>query len=130
MRIFIILFCLLSLFTVSAQNLDAQRGELQHLGTLWGEKIQRTLPAVNPTPQVMQALGGSLDVSRGISLQGVAVIYCDVIDFLPIAQDGVALNIRFGHEIAAMQQVELCQGAYHMVVDPVTNSAGECTARI
>ena len=118
MRIFIILFCLLSLFTASAQNLDAQRGESQHLGTLWGEKIQRTLPAVNPTPQVMQALGGSLDVSRGISLQGVAIIYCDVIDFLPIAQDGVALNVRFGLEIAAMQQVELCQGAYHMVVDP------------
>ncbi len=116
MRVLTILLCCVSLLSVSAQDLDSQRGESQHLGTLLGEKVVHTLPVVNPTPRYMQGGDDYLDVSQGVSLAGVAIAFEENIDFLPIAKGGVELMIRIGQPVAENYSVEQCSGAYRLVV--------------
>lgn len=98
-------------------DLQSQRGEIQTYEKVSGGAVDRSLPAINPTPQQLLLLEGKpLKLTGHFRLNDCRKAFAADADFLSVSPKGVRLTIDFGAKQAVRQGVKPVAGAYRLTV--------------
>lgn len=118
-RLLSISLAIIASISVSAQDFDlqSQRGEVQTYEKVSGAVVDRSLPAINPTPQQLSLTEGKpLKLAGGFRLQDRQKAFAADVDFLSVSPKGVKLTVDFGAKQAAKEGVKPVSGAYKLTV--------------
>lgn len=102
----------------SSFDLSSQRGELQQVARVPGEKVLHHGWMVNPTPQQMNMDTTQwLDLKRGVKLMKRAKEFAVELSWISQEKDGVRLYVDYGSKQAARAGVKPLDGAYLLQTD-------------
>lgn len=89
-------FAMMSLATVTAQDLSSQRGESQDLGEILGHKVDHGGLVINPFPQFYAPMMcDGVDITKGVKLEGEAANYAEELNFLNQSKKGTKIKLWF-----------------------------------
>lgn len=97
-------------------DLSSQRKEKQHVAAVPGKKMDHKGLVINPQPQQMELLQGSLDISRGLALKDKKKKFGNDFGFMELNAKGVKTTIDFGEKVAAKNGVKAVSGAYALSI--------------
>lgn len=102
-----------------AFDLDAQRGEVQLVNPVPGQKLDHHGIIINPTPQsITRPNNGILNASGGFKVVDKKKAFSGDINFLKQAPKGIELVIDYGEKVAKKAGVKPTDGAYALSIGP------------
>uniref|UniRef100_UPI0040564E52 beta-N-acetylglucosaminidase domain-containing protein n=1 Tax=Alistipes sp. TaxID=1872444 RepID=UPI0040564E52 len=111
-----------TLSSLSAQDLQSQRGESQELGMLLGHRVDHGGLVINPQPQqiIMHSripANIPADISQGVVLKGEAKKFVEELNFVEHSKKGLKLTIKYAKKGFASEVMPDKSGAYTLVID-------------
>ena len=104
--------------SLSAQDLQSQRGESQDLGTLLGSKVDHQGLIINPTPQqIIHLRSMPVSIADGFMLRGKAKQFISDLDFVTLSKDGLPLSIEYGRKSQKLVTLKQTEGAYALSIN-------------
>ncbi len=99
-------------------DLQSQRGEVQDVNVVPGEKINHNGIIINPNPQVLVfTKDGYADLASGVCLRDRQGKFAADVPFLKHNKKGIRLTIDFGRKVSAKVGVKALSGAYAMNIN-------------
>lgn len=93
-------------------DLNSQRGEVQEYNSVPGFKVDHHGLVINPTPQSLELLSGTLVFSKGFAVKDRKKAFANDLGFLTQKRGGVPLDITFGTKEARKAGIREMTGAY------------------